>query len=340
MWPFDNAKRAEKLLARAEEAFERHEHDLVLRTAEKLLAMRHTAGFEWKARALSRLGKRSEAIAVLEEGVRVAPQVPALWSHLGEQRSDAKDFDGARAAFARLESFGRPWTEAAVANDALVMWRDGRYADAILRLETIDDPGDAGLRQFVAGIRVDSLFGAGRLDEAVQVAEQAIAWMAASPEQDSPSWSEGRARIRVTLAHASWQRDRCAPEAIARCLEAVADGARGEVFDLIREIEAHDATRARPFRLMCEGRARIAVVGGDDPHAAEPKLRGFLCTYDVLADDPADGLAFVRRVEEQLLGDRLVSLEVSKVLEVEKSVSGGKGVYWGMGGHTWFDLDD
>lgn len=339
MWPFSKEQRVAKHTSRIQACFESHEFEDVLPIADKLLALGHTSGFEWKARALARLGRRQEAIRVLQEGVQRAPQVPPLWSHLGEQLSDAGDYAAARAAFARVETFGKPYRDFAIANDAHVLGREGRHEESLARLRDVDVSEDASLRAFVTSSRLSGLLGLKRLDDVIAEADAAVVWMREVREREPDRLGDDLAHVFICAARARWRRDKDAKNALDTCFDAIRAGSRKEAHDLIREIEGLDAARARPFRLMCRGTARL-VVDGKSTKEGEPEPHGFFCTYWVLADDVPEGLAFARRVEECVLGDKLISLDVERSEELSDRVAGNKGVYSALGGHIWFRLDE
>ena len=96
-------KSPEQLMSEAKQALEQFDFRKASRIADQLLRMNHTAGFEYKARALWGLNQPHDAIAVLQRGVAVAPQVWILWEYLGHYLSDIGRYGEA------LGRFGMAW---------------------------------------------------------------------------------------------------------------------------------------------------------------------------------------------------------------------------------------
>ncbi len=337
-WPWDRKARFERLAIRAREALELHQYAQVLPLAEKIIRLRHSFGFEAKARALAALGRTQEALAAMEEGVRVAPLVPPLWGYLGEYRSEVGDFAGAHEAFGRQASFPSPWREEAIVNDALVFLREERHDEGLVRLDDAGSPSEPRLRALKECVRLRTLVDLQRWSDAIQYGEKALGDLAGHTDaiEQDVSASQSLGEVRALVGEAHWRGGGDRKTAMEHCRAATCTWRHPRLLDLIREIDGLDATRAAPYRLMCEGRAWFEIHDSEarPDHEPRPEVHGFLVTYWVLADSPEDGLEFVRRIESADLGDRLVSLQVSESEKLDQSVGGFRGVFRARTGRT------
>jgi tetratricopeptide (TPR) repeat protein len=335
MWPFNKEQRVLALIEKAQEALDSARHEDALRIADKIIANGHTFGFELKARALAGLDRHAEAVSVLETGVGIAPQVPALWSWLGTCRSDAGDYPGAHAAFARLETCPGGSRGSAFGNDALVFLREGRLDDALARIDEAGTPAQAGLRMFLAGVRISIYGKACRWEDVIRFGELEIEWFRAAEAAsggDGDAMREHLGRLQGDVAEAWWRGRNDAAAALARCFEASTSYRGRRLLALIREIEGHDAGKARPYRLLCAGTALMAV--GNDGRKPEPAPHEYATTYWVLAETPDEGLGYARRFEVQEFREGLLAFGLTSAEALTDSVGGCKGVYGARLGRT------
>jgi len=100
----DSLAEAEKMMDRGWELLREHCPEEALEIGIALEGRRYSGGFEMQALALADLGRRPEAIEVLERGVETVPDVWLLWQLLGNYRSDEGDYEGAFAAYERASA--------------------------------------------------------------------------------------------------------------------------------------------------------------------------------------------------------------------------------------------
>jgi tetratricopeptide (TPR) repeat protein len=337
MWPFGKRKRVDALIAKCDEALSLRRYEDVLPWADELLELRHTAGFELKARALQSLGRETEAIEVLRQGVALAPGVTPLWSWLGDLLSGARDYAGAHEAFARAATCPGANRAECIANDAWVFFREGRIEVGLARLNEAGDPKDATLRAFIARCRVTMLVALERHEDAIAAGSRAIdAIRAAEPATDHAARTLERelGHILHDLAAATWRGRKDKAAALELCLSAAHRNGGEATFALLREIEGLDASSAKLWQLVCRGRVVVSIDGD------EPRPRNYFKHSLVLADSAEEALSFARRIEAAEWGDRLVELGIEKADALTTTVSGCKGVYRAPSGRTFYSESD
>lgn len=331
----DRTKRQiEELIARADAAFEIPDYEEVVPLADQIIDLGHTYGFELKARALAALDREPEALRVMEEGVTIAPTVGALWSYLGEYRSNACDYAGAHDAFGRAGALDPDLLAESTINDAVVFQRQERPDLALAKLDGLETPQSTDLRGLFARTRADTLLDLGRFDETIDYCTHEIAALAASAEMHETGKRElelSYGSLHVSKAAALWRGRQDRSAAIALCCQVSEHMKRsGEHFALVREIEKLDAHSAKPLFLTCEGLAQLPEVDGNLNPTGSGRQQSvpYLIGYLVLADSPEEGLEFVRRFEPEIWR---ASLKLRNFKASNEALADGKGVYWRIG---------
>ena len=345
MWPWDRReKQLEELIAKADAAFEIPDFEEALPLADRIIELGHTYGFELKARALAGLDREPEALRVMEESVKVAPEVGQLWSYLGEYRSNSGDYAGAHAAFQRAGAVNPDLLEDSTINDAIVHLREEQPALALERLDAIKPRMAPGLRGRFARSRADALLDLERFDEAVDYCTSEIDMIRGADglEPDDEDQIEDSLRsLQITKATALWRGRKDGAAALELCYSAVTlSGTRGPGFTLIREIGGLDASHSKPYQLLCHGKALIRFFEPSVSTASAPESeRGYFTTFRVLADSPEEAFEFVRGFEMREWGEQFRSLVLEKSSEAPDKVTGCKGVYF-RGGRTFYSGRD
>src|SRR5262245_38065397 len=94
-------RRSEQLDKEARELLADDDFEGALRIAEQLETLRYTAAFEIAALAHAGMDDLEKAVAVLERGLALAPDVWVNWQLLGNYLSDLDRYEAAQSAFAR-----------------------------------------------------------------------------------------------------------------------------------------------------------------------------------------------------------------------------------------------
>ena len=318
-------KSPEQLMSEAEQALEQLDFRKALRIADRLLRLKHTAGFEYKARALWDMNRPQDAIAALQAGVAVAPQVWTLWEYLGEYLSDTGQHDEALEAFRKgLACDGSP-KDSFLYNLALVYQRMGEHENAL----QLFDQAEEAIRELSVPLletaRAYSLIQLQRYTEA----ERALQ------------------KVKRTL-------DTMTDPELRLLTESMALAYTG----LIYHKRDHDIIRARQYavralRLDKENPDAAALMRATNPIAEQPTplwhilvegvwseplegVRtpiGFFANYWVIADTPDEALEYILPFEPP---SARASLKVSEA-EIEDTVQGEpKGVVRTQGGYIFF----
>lgn len=345
MWPWDRReKQIEKLIAKADAALEIPDFEEALPLADRIIELGHTYGFELKARALAGLDREPEALRVMEESVTLAPEVGQLWSYLGEYRSNAGDYAGAHAAFERAAAVDPELLQDSTINGAIVHLREERPGLALARLDEIGARVHPGLRHLFARTRAHALLDLGRFDEAIDYCTREID-VIIGPDGfetgDGSPIEDALRSLQITKATALWRGRRDGAAALELCHSAVCPGGvSGAAFTLIREIGGLDASRAKPFRLLCHGKALTRFFEeGVAPESVPEVEAGYFTTFRVLADTPEEALEFVQRFEEREWGENFRSLMLKESSETPDEVAGCKGIYF-RSGRTFYSGPD
>ncbi|MCS7300304.1 MAG: hypothetical protein NZ556_01940 [Fimbriimonadales bacterium] len=126
-------KSPEQLMEAAERALAERDYDKARQIAAQLLRMKHTAGFEYEARALWELHRPNDAIAALRKGVEVAPDLWTLWDYLGQYLPDTGRYAEALESLRRgMACAGAP-QDSFLYNLGVVYQRMGDDETALLR---------------------------------------------------------------------------------------------------------------------------------------------------------------------------------------------------------------
>ena len=96
----------------------------------------------------------------------------------------------------------------------------------------------------------------------------------------------------------------------------------------IRDLDNVYSDRAEYYRLLVQGKFAETESPGLD-------VRGFFCTYDVVADSPAEALQFIQRLERR---EPIADLSIEESRALEPRPRDPKGVYW-CSGRTYYDQD-
>lgn len=295
------------------------ESEAALKLGERLKKLRYSGAFEVLALAYNALERTDEAIAVLEEGTRLAPQVSLLWHFLGNTYSDARRYADAHAAYAKAEGCPGIDKSSLDFNRAVCLSREGRAEEALLILRSL---AKSSMAVPAAAFEVDVLLGLGRASEALAVGLAALPASEEAPEE-APGTSlrqrqrEWRARFFASVAKATWIAKGDAHQAREHAMASLRVKSNSSAFDVIREIRGSSSPKARRLRLLVLGRGHWPGIG-------EILFRNF----EVIADDASEALELIRDLEKEI---SVKSLEIDEVTDLGPAEGELKGVLWATG---------
>ena len=284
----------------------------------ELKERRHSASFELLALAYEADGDVERAIAVLEEGVVVAPGVWELWHLLGNLRSGEELFDQAQEAYDRaLQSEGANVSMVRM-NRGIALQRAGDEAAAVAELVQVvpaDLPDPIGIAALArAYVDVGSVEGGRR------IGTEALADLA------SNEWDPMLAELHVVLGEIALEHDEDDDAALSCAQEALAiDRCSFSAFGLIRDVERLSSDAPRMYLLLYQGQ-------WPEPLEEGQPAPGFHTTYFVIADDVDEARVLAERFEPD---DVRETLKLDPVDELETMPATKKGVFQ-VTGYSFF----
>jgi len=315
-------KKAEELSADGFECLKSAEYKKALKIAAQLEKIRFSACFEIGAQAHAGLGNVEKAVRVLERGVKLAPDVWLNWQLLGNYLSDLDRFEEAEKAYREALNCSNASTRYIRLNQAVLANRQNKFNDALLILDKIDEK-ELGLEKSEA--RFYSLLGLNRIDEAINLADRILK---KTPDEDSNLELFGR--IAAALGRLRLKQGKPKEEVRKWSAEALKTyGYSDRLLTLIRDIDELYSETAKYYRLQIHGR-----IPPTSPRYSW--ARGFYTTCDVVADNSAEALSFIREFEDEDVQGNLF-IEEEKI--VEPRPNDFKGVYWHTG-YTFYEREN
>jgi tetratricopeptide (TPR) repeat protein len=310
MEPSDlDKRRAEKLTEAGHRCLRDGDPDGALKVAAQLEELRYTATFELAALAHVQRGDLDAAIAVLRRGLEIAPLAWPNWQLLGNTLSDLRRYEEAALAYEQALECPDARPSSIRLNQAILASRRGMPDQALMYLDQVQEPA---LALPATGVRVQALVEAGRSDEALRIGEALL--------DDSPS-DEPQQLACLAAAVGKARRARGAtPEAIlAFALDALDryDRNNPQLLALIRAADNQRSPRSRHFRLTVD-----AKIPFRDPLSRMGK--GYVVTYDVVAESIEQALGFVERMESPAVRG---NLQVDEHEIIDDSPGDPQGVY-------------
>ena len=311
----------QELIEEGSEALAEEDFDRAEQVAHRIIEARHSYGFELLARVFRDQDNLPRAIEVLLDGVTKAPRAWPLWLLLGEFRSDYGEYDLALLAYDTALGIEGVDADEAHLNAAIVHDRAGRPEDALMRLHEVRG-ASTETAMYAARVRAEILLETERPEAAAAAAKAGIA------RADDDTASDAIAPLYAAMAKAAWMKG---DRELARrhAWEAIEHHADETALWLLREIDAEYSNDAKYFRINVEGRVPPAAFDDGLP-------RGFWRKYEVVADDEAEALRFITRIERTEMRDGLRATDVEMLDDASDQP---KGVYW-VSGHIFFPEGD
>ncbi|HVL39827.1 MAG TPA: tetratricopeptide repeat protein [Fimbriimonadaceae bacterium] len=314
----DRQQAADRLLRLGYDYLDQDEPKKALKVADRLRKLGNSGSAEIAGRAFWMLGEGGEAIRVLEDGTRRWPAVGILWSYLGEYLSETGSYEAAIEAFEKARSLGSAWVDY---NIALVLWRMGRPAEALVVAHRIDDSEGGPPLTDRKWLEACALIDLGRAPEAVELMEFVV------QEHGKRVTPDLLSKMLSTYALALLRAGR-ADEAVPLAWQAIELDKRSmTAASVIRESAGDKSELAKEWRVLVEGVWHEPIEG-------TKRRPGFYATYFVVADDPEEALELVRPFEPEGVRATLVLGEAEAVREAPSDF---KGVLEAVSGYSFFE---
>lgn len=284
-------------------------NDEALRVAATLEERCYSSCFEIEAIAHAAKGDLDAAVAVLERGTELAPDVWLNWQLLGNYRSDLGRYDQAAAAYDRAAACPKVSLDSVRLNRAILANRCKRFEAA---LDFLDSITDVDLAMEAIATRTVALNRLGRHTEAAALALKALT------EADEDVHRTCLDTLAAEAVAARLALGEPTADVKAFALDAIENHGAGPW--LLRELRVLDDQRsetAQYYRLLVHG-----TLAEEDPLFDEAK--GFYSSVDAVADSVAEALASFRALIPQRV---LASLEAEQVEILEPRPRDPKGVY-------------
>lgn len=309
-------KSVDILMARGFDLLEDLDFEGAVKVGEKLRGKRHSSAFEILALAHNGLGNIELAIEILEDGTRKAPTVWVLWQLLGNYRSDLERYAEAHEAYKLALECPDADDSSIHLNQATALTREERFDQAIKVLSLIDDNE---LLHRAESLLLEIYNRQGKYEEVIDRGERLMSQLTAEAHDDV------RSTVQAIVGQAYWQGRKEKEHALTLAWESLkhshaSDGALW----LIRGVESQFSRNAKYYRLLVEG-----IWHEQDEDGRE---LGFFITYDVVADDTSEAMAYIRRFESECVGE---SLKIREFEAIEERPTEPKGVYSYTGHHVF-----
>jgi tetratricopeptide (TPR) repeat protein len=278
-------RKVTKLLDEGFDALEEGRYEDALAAADGLEGFRHSSSFELGALALRALEREEEALERLERGVKKAPGVWLLWNLLGNQRSDAEDYEGAFAAWDSGLACEGCDAGSLRLNKAIAMGRLERGEEGLAELDRIDD-SDPVFFAHVQGARAHIFGLLGRQVERIAAARDGLDLITAETHA-----AEAQLFAELALGLQASGGDQA--EALGAAWEAVfSDRTSPLAAQAVREVEGVEEDDLVLMHLMVQGLWFKPLDKG------QPKPM-FFTAYTVVARDLEDALELIKRFEPE-----------------------------------------
>lgn len=313
-----NAKRTERLMHQALGLIEEERFTAAHQIARQLEELRYSGAFEVAARAFLGEGEPEQAVAALERGLALAPEVWSNWQLLGNTLSDLGRFDAAAAAYGRAFACPVHDADSLHFNQAVLASRRGEPDKVLALAEALDDPE---LRLLAVPARIRSLAALERPEEAEKLGASTLA--------GRQEGADAEAYAAVAAALAELRLDQGVEKALVRDLvvkEWHACPASTSLLALLRRIDDHKAADSRYFRLL---------VAAQLPAPREDGAIGFFAAFHAIVSSPEQALELYNALDRR---EPHAHTRIDQAEAVEPRPDEPQGICW-MAPLTYFTAE-
>ncbi len=302
----DNAEHSEKvareLMQKGYEYLGEGDPGHAKKLGKKLLKMKYSGGYELLARAYEMEDRPQDAIAVLEEGTRAVPQIWLLWQQLGNLQSDQGDFQAANESYTKALDCPGVDSSQIYFNKAIALHRCNMPQEAMDALDQVDSDD---LHWPALALRVALLNGLEQYHKAADLAKH-LAERLLGSEELFTQYTIELAGIITELGIAVGRGNNDidgARHCFIQALRYVKNFSYA--LAMLRQVYHMESATAQHFRLLLRG---VWFEPIEQHGAANP---GFYSTFDIVADNAEEAMAFAAELEPDEVRDSLVLEEVS-----------------------------
>lgn len=272
--------------------------------AQQLEAIGWSGCFEIEALARRKAGDREGALAALDRGISLAPELWMLHQLRGNVLDELARKDDAIAAYDRALACPEVSIASVRFNRAITKLAVGDAGGALADAEhVITESPEAPFAGAALGVAVDALIALGREQDAVSIVDHLIG------VADTGASSPAVAALHATRARALLVAGRSHDEVIAACTLAIEGGAGGkDVADVLARLTPEDEASRTRFHVVLE----VSLLGVMERQTLPMGVTGYFRTMQVAAssEDEARSLATSLEPRALLAGARVHTLEV------------------------------
>jgi len=322
--PEHSEQQARELMQKGYEHLNEGDPGQAKKLGKKLLKMKYSGGYELLARAYEMEERPQDAIAVLEEGTRAVPQIWLLWQQLGNLQSDQGDFQAANESYTKALDCPGVDSSQIYFNKAIALHRCNMPAEA---MEALDQVESDELHWPSLALRVALLNGLEQYHKAADLAKH-LAERLLGSEELFTQYTIELAGIITELGIAVGRGNNDidgARHCFIQALRYVKNFSYA--LAMLRQVYHMESSEAQHFRLLVRGTwfEPIEQHGTGNP--------GFYSTFDIVADNAEEAMAFASELEPDEVRDSLVVEEVSVLGPCPNDL---KGVY-NRTGYAFYD---
>ncbi|MCY3002946.1 MAG: bacterial transcriptional activator domain-containing protein [Planctomycetota bacterium] len=284
---FWKRRSAEQLWEDGVEALEACDWDEAEACGRKLEKLHFSGSFELAARAWIGRGDPERAVAVLERGIAVAPEMSRLHELLGSACSAAGRLEDALRAFDAAMQCQDVDTDSVQLSAAGVLLTHRQPKRALERVERVTGPAS---QPIATRLRLMGLLESGDFARCEALGNEALLKVDLSPLTPLQ-----RSQVHSMVAWALHHQDKDRDRALKLAWEAIGiEHSNDPAAELIRILNGRRSTSTREFEIMI----RADWHGEHSPDStSSARVVGFISTYVVLADSPEEALEFIRPFE-------------------------------------------
>ena len=269
--------------------------------AARLEAIGWSGCFELQALARRKAGDRPGALAALDRGIELAPELWLLHQLRGNVQDELGRFEDALASYDAALACEGVTTSSVRYNRAVTRLRAGDPGGALSDAEhVITEAPEAPFAGAALGVAVDALLALGRHEDAVSIVDHAIASVVGAGAASAVAMLEGtRAKAMLAAGRAREEIE----AALGRAIEG--GGASKDVADVLAALAPEDELARLRFHVVIE----VSVPATE--RAAMPEgATGYFRTMRVIAtsEDEAKTLATSLEPRTLLAGARVHTL--------------------------------
>ena len=293
-------KRVRSLADKGFELLNQGEFEEALAISYELKEAKFSAAFDIGAQAQAGLGNIVEAIAILKEGLELAPQAWPNWQLLGNYFSDMGDFENAKDAFSRALQCKGVWKDSILLNQSILSNRISNFSEALNISSNINDD-DLYLHRLE--VEISAYTGLEKYEEALILANKVLS----KKEHFENNELIGRIVAKVGEIHLKQGKPKQEVKSYLFEFLSFIPNNRS-LFSLIRNIDNKYSDTAHYYRALIH--CKVPKTSPD-----YKDIKGYFCRYDVIAESTNQLLEFINQFEAGVVDGGNYNIDEYEILD-------------------------